>query len=121
MSLTSSMWHFAPANGMRHTPPTALAFGEPDDRLRRGIQYIGRYGQAHRFGILDRPLSRTMTALHEDPLSSSSSPQIHFDHPLVRRNLIDGSFGQHRALVQAGHLDAELADKGHVMFDDHDR
>src|SRR6266581_9698308 len=41
MSLTSSMWHFAPANGMRHTPPTGLAFGEPDDRLRRGIQYIG--------------------------------------------------------------------------------
>src|SRR5712672_787987 len=48
-------------------------------------------------------------------------PQIHFDHPLIRRNLIDGSFGQHRALVQAGYLDAELADEGHVVFDDHDR
>src|SRR6202035_802621 len=23
----------------RHTPPTGLAFGEPDDRLQRGIQY----------------------------------------------------------------------------------
>src|SRR5229473_1237913 len=46
--------------------------------------------------------------------------QIHFDHPLIRRNLIDGSFGQHRAFVQAGHLDAELAHEGHVVFDDHD-
>src|SRR3984893_15745857 len=77
-------------------------------------------GQAHRPGTLDRPPSRTMTTLQEEPLSFSSSSQIHFDHPLIRRNLIDGSFGQHRAFVQTSDLDAEFADEGHVMFDDHD-
>src|ERR1700730_5357303 len=50
-----------------------------------------------------------------------SPPQIHLDHPLIRRNLIDGSLRQHGAFVQAGDLDAEFADEGHVMFDDHDR
>src|SRR5258708_34829429 len=45
--------------------------------------------------------------------------QIHFDDPLVRRNLIDGAFGQHRAFVQARDLDAELADEGHVVLDHH--
>src|SRR6266481_4828098 len=56
-----------------------------------------------------------------DFFRKQSPSQIHFDHPLVRRNLIDGSLRQHRAFVQAGHLDAELADEGHVVFDDHDR
>jgi hypothetical protein len=27
----------------RHAPPPGLAFGEPDDRLRRGIQYAAAY------------------------------------------------------------------------------
>jgi hypothetical protein len=41
----------------RHSPPTGLAFGEPDDRLLRGIQYAA----ASPFitdvsGILDRPV-----------------------------------------------------------------
>jgi hypothetical protein len=27
------------ADGSRHAPPPGLAFGEPDDRLQRGIQY----------------------------------------------------------------------------------
>jgi len=27
----------------RHRPPTGLAFGEPDDRLRRTIQYAAAY------------------------------------------------------------------------------
>jgi hypothetical protein len=40
-----------------HTPPPGLAFGEPDDRLQRGIQYAA----ASRLitsvsGILDRPI-----------------------------------------------------------------
>src|SRR5882724_3626626 len=47
--------------------------------------------------------------------------QIHFDHPFVRRDLIDGPFGQYRAFMQAGDLDAELAHESHVVFDDHDR
>ena len=29
------------AHSARHTPPTGLAFGEPDDRLQPGIQYAG--------------------------------------------------------------------------------
>ena len=47
--------------------------------------------------------------------------QIHFDHPLVRRDLIDGALRQHRAFMQAGDLDAEFAHEGHVVLDDHDR
>jgi hypothetical protein len=48
---------------IRRTPPPGLACGEPDDRLQRGIQYAA----ASRFyfdcsRILDRPLSRAMTA-----------------------------------------------------------
>src|SRR5258706_14242328 len=47
----------------RHTPPPGLAFGEPDDRLQRGIQYAAAFRFHHRrFGILDHPLSRMMTA-----------------------------------------------------------
>jgi hypothetical protein len=30
---------------IRHTPPPGLAFGEPDDRLQRGIQYSGALRQ----------------------------------------------------------------------------
>src|SRR5438876_9130923 len=50
------------ANGC-HTPPPGLAFGEPDDRLQRGIQYAAAF-RFHRcrFGLLNRPLSRAMTA-----------------------------------------------------------
>src|SRR3954451_9517998 len=44
---------------------------------------------------------------------SMSSPQIHLDHAFVRRNLVDGALRQHRTFVQAGDLDAELADEGH--------
>src|SRR5665213_804529 len=46
----------------RHTPPPGLAFGEPDDRLQRGIQYAAARRFYHeRSGILDRPLSRATT------------------------------------------------------------
>ena len=31
----------------RHAPPPGLAFGEPDDRLRRGIQYAAAYRFNH--------------------------------------------------------------------------
>src|SRR5882762_2050043 len=42
----------------RHTPPPGLAFGEPDDRLQRSIQYAAIYRFHHsRLGILDRPPS----------------------------------------------------------------
>ncbi|SHJ59385.1 hypothetical protein SAMN05444159_0996 [Bradyrhizobium lablabi] len=30
-------------NHQRHPPPPGLGFGEPDDRLRRGIQYPPNY------------------------------------------------------------------------------
>src|SRR2546429_5227695 len=60
-----------------------------------------------------------MTVFHGEPPSSLSAPQIHFDHALIRRNLIDGALRQHRAFVQTGDLDAELADKGHVVLDHH--
>ena len=53
-------------------------------------------------------------------LSIALPSQIHFDHPLIRGDLIDGPFGQHRAFVQAGDLDAKFADEGHVMLDHHD-
>jgi hypothetical protein len=45
----------------RHTPPPGLAFGGPDDRLLRGIQYAAASRFYHRLlGILDHPLSRMM-------------------------------------------------------------
>ncbi len=46
----------------RHAQPPGLAFGEPDDRLHRGIQYsVTLVVEPERHGVLDRPLSRTMT------------------------------------------------------------
>ena len=48
-------------------------------------------------------------------------PQIHFDDAFVGRDIVDRAFGQDRAFVQAGHLDAELAHEGHVVLDDDDR
>jgi hypothetical protein len=47
----------------RHAPPPGLAFGEPDDRLLRGIQYTAAFRRDHEWlGIPDHPLSRMMTA-----------------------------------------------------------
>src|SRR6476620_7097959 len=46
----------------RHTPPTGLACGEPDDKLQRGIQYAAASQLHHEGpGIPDHPLSRMMT------------------------------------------------------------
>src|SRR5882724_7702928 len=58
-------------------PPPGLAFGEPNDRLQRGIQYAA----ASRFyrgcsGILDHPLSRVMTAV-ENPRPKNKSAKPH--------------------------------------------
>ncbi|RZN13290.1 hypothetical protein CWO91_00185 [Bradyrhizobium genosp. SA-3] len=40
-----------------HSAPPGLAFGEPDDRLRRGIQYAAASRFNHcRLGVLDRPV-----------------------------------------------------------------
>ncbi|SDI16745.1 hypothetical protein SAMN05216338_101828 [Bradyrhizobium sp. Rc2d] len=40
-----------------HSPPPGLAFGEPDDRLRRGIQYVAASRFNHKYlGVLDRPV-----------------------------------------------------------------
>jgi hypothetical protein len=36
-------------------------------------------------------------------------------------HVVDRAFGQHRALVQHGHLDAERAHEGHVVLDHDDR
>src|SRR6202022_259463 len=50
----------------RHTPPPGLAFGEPDDRLQRGIQYAAASRFHHNCsGIPDHPLSRMMTPWYE--------------------------------------------------------
>src|SRR5262245_603722 len=43
--------------------------------------------------------------------------QIDLDHALVLRDLVDGALRQHRAFVQAGDLDPELAYEGHVVLD----
>src|SRR3954468_16241487 len=47
---------------------------------------------------------------------SSLPSQIHFDHALVGRHLIDRALGDHGAFVQAGDLDAEIAYEGHVVL-----
>ena len=45
-----------------HHPPSGLAFGEPDDRLQRVIQYSENSGLYYEGrGVLDAPLSRGMT------------------------------------------------------------
>src|SRR5271168_3261753 len=49
--------------------------------------------------------------------TSHSSPQIDFDDPWVRAHLIESAFGEDGAFMQAGHLDAELADEMHVVLD----
>jgi hypothetical protein len=38
-----TVWHLRVSTRGRHTPPTGLAFGEPDDRLQRGIQYAAAF------------------------------------------------------------------------------
>src|SRR4029079_17090950 len=39
-----------------HAPPPGLASGEPDDRLRRGIQYAAAFERNNgRVGVLDHP------------------------------------------------------------------
>src|SRR3954464_15336199 len=59
-------------------------------------------------------------ALHAAPRPGNqttySSSQIHLDHAFVRRDLVDGALRQHGAFVQAGDLDAELANEGHVVL-----
>src|SRR6516164_5260515 len=49
--------------------------------------------------------------------SIALAPQINLDHALVLRDLVDRAFRQHRAFVQAGDLDAELAHESHVVLD----
>src|SRR6185312_1320492 len=105
MLSTFSIWHAAP---FRHTP------------RRRGTQYAvpsrcyspSRSTGSSAFADDD--------SCRKEPSAYASPSQIHFDHALVRRDLIDGPLRQHRAFVQAGHLDAEFADEGHVVLDDHD-
>src|SRR6266849_2501784 len=42
----------------RHAPPPGLAFGEPDDRLQRGIQHAAAVRFHHKHsGILGRPVN----------------------------------------------------------------
>src|SRR5260370_6982227 len=40
-----------------HTPPPGLAFGEPDDRLQRGIQYALSVIASQRVGAKRRPMT----------------------------------------------------------------
>jgi hypothetical protein len=47
-----------------HRPPPGLASGEPDDRLRRAIQYSEKpVIESISRGVLDTPLSRSMTTI----------------------------------------------------------
>ena len=41
----------------RHTPPPGLAFGEPDDRLQRGIQYAAA-SRFHRWRLWNTGITR---------------------------------------------------------------
>src|SRR5437016_5738376 len=69
-----------------------------------------------------RPIAarRFLLAIRYSPFASSSPPQVHLDHPLILRHLVDRAFGDHGAFVQAGDLDAEVAHEGHVVFDHYD-
>src|SRR4051812_49123214 len=62
-------------------------------------------------------------ALHAAPRpgneNAQSSSQIHLDHALVRRHLVDGALRQHRTFVQTRDLHPEFADKSHVVLDHH--
>ena len=50
----------------RHRPPPGLAFGEPDDRLQRVIQYSETpVIESISRSVLDTPLSRSMTTICE--------------------------------------------------------
>src|SRR6516225_96897 len=106
MALTSSMAISRRVSGEWEDPsrlPSAHSreSGNPD----RVPAFAGTSGESH---------SSFCYSLH-------LSPQIHLDHPLIRRHLIDCAFGEHGAFVQAGDLDAELAHEGHVVLDHHHR
>ena len=82
----------------RHTPPPGLAFGEPDDRLQRSIQYAAASRLHHCVsGILDRPPARAMTtesvAPHRRHCERSEAIHLSFccGHGLLRcaRNDVD--------------------------------
>src|SRR5919108_440139 len=45
---------------------------------------------------------------HYSPIPCLAA-QIHLDHALVARHLVDAAFREHRALVQHRHLDVEFA------------
>src|SRR5687768_6943704 len=102
MALTSSMvvlLAFAPSPpcGERATPTLQQArLGE------------GRGRSPHPIFSVESPSGPLPTRGRgrNNDLASTSPPQIHLDHPLIRRHLIDRALGQHRALVQAGDLDA---------------
>src|SRR6266849_3863871 len=69
-----------PLRLFRHAPPPGLAFGEPDDRLRRGIQYseqlVADFGC---LGLLDRPVKPG-----DDNSASRSRHQYAFSFFVIR-------------------------------------
>ena len=88
-----------------HTPPPGLAFGEPDDRLQRGIQYA----EASRLiisvsGILDHPPSRVMTTVVNLRLAAPSGWTISRNgglRSLIRvRELAVGASGPILSILQ---------------------
>ena len=59
----------------RHPPP-GLAFGEPDDRLQRVIQYAAAFPLEHeRCGVLDRPVKPGGDDCLWRPASDSPHPE----------------------------------------------
>src|SRR6266436_5697189 len=79
-----------------HTPPPGLAFGEPDDRLQRSIQYAATFRFYHNCpGIPDHLLLRMMTArvrrrkgTTPSPSSLASTPFTTRAQPLTLRSAI---------------------------------
>src|SRR4051794_32615615 len=59
------------------------------------------------------PQKRSTDSTLSIPLPS----QIDFNHPRIGADRIDRTFGEHRAFVQDGHLDPELAHEIHVVLD----
>src|SRR5581483_2768024 len=83
-------------------------------RVPRAVQYgvvhrrCGTHHWSRFYGAPFRCARAAPCPGHETEIALPSlSSQINFNHALIRRDLIDGAFGQHRAFVQAGHLDAE--------------
>src|SRR5271155_2287955 len=79
---------------------------------KAGVRFSGSCACSLTHSLFRKPRS----TFREHALAS----QINFDHPVVRRHLIDRALGEHRAFMQAGDLDTQFAHESHIVFDDDD-